>query len=448
MRSHVLILLVFAILSYPLNAIADGSYFYSVTVKEEDVNMDAMGGQQALLVKNENDFTMYLQSSVKGNLSDFSWVLPLPAKPLQVTEAPDDLFTFLNYMTGPRIYIYEIREKDDGWCVSFGGSDSASNGGETVTVGNDDLEDLVKVVDAGVVGDFSYEVISSEEEDALVEWLDKNEYYLPEKAEKIISEYIEDGFLFLAAKVRRDLDSDEKVNSLPAMKIKFPADTKMVFPMKITSLSTQSEVPVLIYAAAKEEVAVLSEETQWNQVQMREDACTSEEYQYQTSDLLAENPNNISLQSRERLSAFGYRDDDGETISGSVKSGSDELGYSYAGSWVYYFRENKLYSSKDEELDFEDYSDETADLIKKMFDDIYVLSRWYTELSAEDMDEDIIFDLKEYDYDTFPDVSRIISVNAEKCDLGGGCRQVPDPFWALMLVLLLAVFRGLRFRKN
>jgi len=437
MIRNMVLILVFASMAiiYSENVYADGGYFYNVGVNTEEVDNDAMGGQQAFLLKTSDSFTLYLQSSVQGNLADFSWVLPLPVEPDEIEEAPEKLFQLLNDFTAPQVVQYEVKkhESNSGWCLGGVDSENSAGGDSNSSVGEDKDQGLVEVLTSGVVGDFSYEVIKSEKENALVNWLDENGYYLPSNAENIIKHYVDNEFVFLAAKIKRDVEGDNKVNSLPALEIKFPKDTEMVFPMRITSLSTRSKVPVLIYAAAKEEEPILSPETEWQEKTRKiQTVCNAGDYKVAVQDRIDSDSNNIVLQSRHYFEAIEedwpsyYYDPAIWKIRSFSFECKDSMGY-YDSDYLF-----------EEELDFDNYDGDSVVLMKNLIEENYVLVRWYTELASEEMDEDIYLVTKAMDAD-YSNYNRVSYTNVNKC--GSGCQQVPEPFFALLIVLLIAVGR-------
>lgn len=411
---------------------ADGGYFSSREIyQEQTVESDAMGAQQAFLLKTDDAFTLYLQSSVKGDMEDFSWVLPLPAVPDKVAEAPEDLFRLLDDLTSPRIVQYEVVQhgsSEDNGCLFGSSSTSADGGGGQEVLLEDGSRVMVEVLDAGRVGDFSYEIVGTQVDEALAVWLDQNDYRVPDELQEMVSDYVEEGFVFLAAKVLRDLEPDQTPNSLPPLAITFPINTDMVFPMRLTALSTETTVPVMVYSAAKD-LPILNNTSLWMEVKApSSDVCTVDEYEAKLQQALHADPQNLALQFRERFNAgdswsFDEYDDDG-------------LFYRYS-------REIGRMVS------YENYDVDSVRLLREMILEGYTLVRWYGQPTGEAMKEDIRLKTRaEQDYEVWTSPEIIIeatqcSGEEEGADEGGGCAQVPDSFILLLAVLmaLLAVRR-------
>ena len=62
--------------------------------------------------------------------------------------------------------------------------------------------DAVEVFASGEVGPYGFDVVGSEDPDDLVIWLRENNYRVTEAMEPLIDLYVEEGFVFLAMKLR------------------------------------------------------------------------------------------------------------------------------------------------------------------------------------------------------------------------------------------------------
>ena len=82
-----------------------------------------------------------------------------------------------------------------------------------------------------VVGGYDVARLAADDPQALSDWLDENGYTLPEGAEPILSEYVEEGWKFVA--IRLAPDSDGFIKPLD---VEFPTD-EFVYPMKLSQLA-------------------------------------------------------------------------------------------------------------------------------------------------------------------------------------------------------------------
>lgn len=160
-------------------AYADGGFFRSQEHIDEELYET---GQKAIIVYQDNIETIVLQVKYEGNVDDFAWVVPVPGYPT-VNTASVELFEDLAYVTAPM-----VASKKSIGCLggTFGG------GSRT----------LVDVWEEGDVGIYHYAVLSSNESSSLVDWLNDNGYAFPEEGDSVIGEYVDEGWYFVAAKIR------------------------------------------------------------------------------------------------------------------------------------------------------------------------------------------------------------------------------------------------------
>ncbi|RJO73964.1 MAG: DUF2330 domain-containing protein [Myxococcales bacterium] len=437
-------------------AYANGGYFGRKTVASERLAANSMGAQQAFLLRTDDAFTLYLQSSVVGNLDDFGWILPLPAEPTEVREGPPDLFRMLDDMTAPRIILYKevSHEEEELEFPGCQGSESAAvgDGGGLEAEIEESSQGMVEVLGAGVVGDFSYEILSAEESDALTDWLARNDYEIPVALYPLLADYVEEGFLFLAAKARRDVDPQNAAHRLPPMAITFPRETPMIFPMRLTALSAGERVPVLLYAAARSSV-MLADGGEWREAEAERNVCSIDEYKQILSAHLRKDPCNLAIQYRlsfdqwhaegeEALSYYG----DGMWDSNLFYRGVNMAGYD-AESWSIISSMVKVNDDYYDNYSYDPDCNQWEEGCQEGEPEAeYGLTRWYGELSAEAMRTDILIKAKgENPWEISPDISR----NIENCDDGGGgCRQVGAPWLLLSAPLILhALLRRRAFNR-
>ena len=83
------------------------------------------------------------------------------------------------------------------------------------------------------VGGYDVSRLVADDPEALSDWLDENGYTLPEGAEPILSEYVDEGWKFVAIRLAPDSDG-----VLKPLDVEFPTD-RFVYPMKLSQLSVE-----------------------------------------------------------------------------------------------------------------------------------------------------------------------------------------------------------------
>ena len=272
---------------------ADGmmvpSVFYTAKITIPD--------QRALIAFTNGMEQLVIETSFTGAGTNFAWVVPLPSQPV-IEEARIELFPRLQYLFRPviindifpyflllipigliliilaQIYFYrrlrnttppgfalmivlvvpfvvaDLLWKPVGAVIGpyFTPSDAALAG--LTPDGKPVLEPLVSVLDRRIVGIFETATIASHDSKALQEWLVGNGYSTPANSQEIIESYVKDGWVFVAAKVRRDLN-DTKTSMPHPLSFTCKSD-KPVYPMRLTGLNSQSlSVELYVFSHAR-----------------------------------------------------------------------------------------------------------------------------------------------------------------------------------------------------
>lgn len=210
---------------------------------QEDEVID-MTSQRTLIVMNGKQVSFYAQVSYSGNAQAFSWVYPLPGVP-EVAEADGAIFEELDSMTRPVVH-YDPCDNDGGNTFMCAG---AASDGSKGALGIEDTRNWqdVTVWDSGQVGIFDYEVISGTTAQALLDWLEKNAYVLPDDSMPAVQHYVDNKWFFLAMKVSPQELGVDKFD--PIIKMSFEAE-KVEYPVVMSSISALEEMGIILYIIA------------------------------------------------------------------------------------------------------------------------------------------------------------------------------------------------------
>ncbi|MFH1915676.1 MAG: DUF2330 domain-containing protein [Nanoarchaeota archaeon] len=152
--------------------------------------------QKGIIVFNGGQEKLIIEATYNGSLSDFAWIIPVPSYP-QVDKANAQLFQELQYLTQPKY----LRAPS-----MFGPVIAKS----MMSDGLDQGIKGVDVIEQKQVGIYAISILSADDPQALLDWLNENEYRLPAKAEPILEEYIVKGWYFIAMRINL-APSDEKL---------------------------------------------------------------------------------------------------------------------------------------------------------------------------------------------------------------------------------------------
>ena len=224
-----------AITFAPAAAGACGGFFCSsaspVDQDGELIAFDVEGGQ----------VTMHVQVKYEGPTEQFAWILPIPAdhpdQPVSVgTEA---LFQALLNSTMPTV---SLRQRTEGECLPdpercyewMWDSDDAPSAGE----GEGEGEGEVQVLLQQQVGPYDVVVLAADNAGVMLQWLNDNEYDIPETTEPLLQLYVGDSH-FVAMKLTKDAGAGD----VQPIVLRFAGDVPMI-PLRLTSVAATPDMPI------------------------------------------------------------------------------------------------------------------------------------------------------------------------------------------------------------
>ena len=183
----------------------------------------------------------------------FAWVIPLPAVP-ELAVSSDDFFDRMRSATVP-VFGFSSQSdscggsgSDGGWgsCDSTGAESSGDTGGsdDGGQTGNPE------VLDRGIVGAFEYAVLSGGTVEGVMTWLENGQYDPDPNAEPILAQYLEEGQLFLALKLR----PSEGASSIHPIRLRYLGDEFCV-PLRLTAIAAAEDMAARVLVLGAERAA-------------------------------------------------------------------------------------------------------------------------------------------------------------------------------------------------
>jgi hypothetical protein len=215
------------------SAMACGGFFCQLTPVVQ-------AGEQIVFSQSGNDISALVRIFYQGDAEDFSWVVPVPAS-LELDGGVDvgsDLtFTELDAATQPQFVLEQQGEA----CPSavFGGG---TTGGVSESVA-DSASGGVSVEET-TVGPFDVQLITSENPDAMANWLVDNNYDLSDRGRELIEPYVLDGMKFVGLKLR----SGQSAGSIQPVILRYQSEKPMI-PIRLTAVAAQDDMGVLVWIA-------------------------------------------------------------------------------------------------------------------------------------------------------------------------------------------------------
>ncbi len=172
------ILIIFLLIS---TVKADGGFFPPVYYKEDLFEPT----QKAVIFHNNGEERIVLQVEYSGSMKDFAWVVPTPSYPV-VNKSDPLLFEELHYLTEP------IYRRAPEWPLFWGYYGSALM---AVDKGG------VQLLERYQVGIYDVSILSATDPNALINWLNNNNYSIPQTARGVIQHYIDKNWYFIAIRI-------------------------------------------------------------------------------------------------------------------------------------------------------------------------------------------------------------------------------------------------------
>ncbi|MBI3241089.1 MAG: DUF2330 domain-containing protein [Chloroflexi bacterium] len=211
-----------AVLAAPAATLACGGFFCTTSPINQQV-------ERIIFTQRGSEIAAYVQINYTGDDADFAWVVPVPSVP-EVDVAEMDMFLELDTMTAP-IYIGPPIPECALQDLALPALSVAEGAGGGVTV-----------FSSGEVGPFGFDVIGSEDSEALINWLKDNGYRITPEMEPLVHVYVEEQMLFLAMKLRPGAG----VQDIQPVVMKYKSDRPMI-PLRLTAVAANPNMGVLVW---------------------------------------------------------------------------------------------------------------------------------------------------------------------------------------------------------
>ena len=219
--------------------------------------------QRALIHFDAGTETLVIDTSFKGEGTNFAWVVPVPAAP-KVEIATTGLFPTLQTIfqpdvmhNVPQLYwfviiagvvafplLWKLRRRERGWLVEVLGLwalelllcalalPALATGGVGVVPAGE-----VKVIERKRVGVYDTAVLSSRDGVAVLDWLKKNGFVTPTSLIPAIHAYAQEGWVFVASKIGLEASLTEAAKPSP-LALTFKTD-RPVYPLRLTGIGNE-----------------------------------------------------------------------------------------------------------------------------------------------------------------------------------------------------------------
>lgn len=229
-------------LSHAGDASACGGCFHEPPIQQSESTQ--VTGHKMILAVSQTQTTLWDQIEYMGSPSSFAWVLPVKGI-VDVGLSSDALFQSLEAATQVNVSSPVIQCDPPPFCGSATGSGSSGTG-DFGAGGGGGGPPPVTVTAQSVVGPYETVQLHSVDPAALTTWLTDHNFVIPDDIKPIISDYVGEGFDFLALK----LIPGKAVTAMRPVRITMPGASP-VLPLRMVAAGTGVTTPVSLFVMAE-----------------------------------------------------------------------------------------------------------------------------------------------------------------------------------------------------
>ena len=208
----------------------------------QNIPVDQQGERIIFTMNGDGTVSAYVQINYTGSAPDFSWVVPVPSVP-QVDVAEMASFTELQMLTDPIIVGPQM-------------PDCAVVPMPMVALGNSVVEeesDDVQVLASGTAGPFAFDVVTSENPESLIIWLNDNNYRITEEMKPFVAVYTAEDMVFLAMK----LQPEQGVQDIQPVVMTYEAEYPTI-PIRLTAVAANPNMSIYTWIFANEQAVPMN----------------------------------------------------------------------------------------------------------------------------------------------------------------------------------------------
>ncbi|MCR9270912.1 MAG: DUF2330 domain-containing protein [Henriciella sp.] len=237
--------------SFALSAPAASAFcgFY-VAKADTDLFNDA---SKVVLVRDDERTVITMASDYRGEVSEFAMVIPVVDIPEreQINVANPGLVDHLDEYTAPRLVEYYDENPCDLRRYRME-SVAMSAPPEMAMMEDAEMapEDLGVTIEAEYeVGEYDILILSAEESDGLITWLNQENYRIPDGAEEVVGAYLKRGMKFFVAKV--NLERHDGSAMLRPIQVAYE-DEDFMLPIRLGTVNADGKQELFVFAITRQ----------------------------------------------------------------------------------------------------------------------------------------------------------------------------------------------------
>ncbi len=208
---------------------------------------------QVVLVRDGDRTVLTMANDFQGETDEFAVVIPVPTfiTREQINVAEPALIEHLDAYTAPRLVEYYDNDPCQQVVVTARRDRMLEASMDLPSAFEAEARKQgVRIEASYTVGEYDILILSADESQGLVRWLQANDYRLPEGAERVVGSYLKQGMRFFVAKV--NLGEQEKLgySYLRPLQVAFESP-KFMLPIRLGTLNADGMQDLYVYALTR-----------------------------------------------------------------------------------------------------------------------------------------------------------------------------------------------------
>lgn len=238
-------LLAFTVMALAIPQTAQAFCGFYVAKADADLFNEA---SKVIMARNEGRTVITMANDFQGDVKDFAMVIPVPTiiEEGQVNVTENRIIDHLDAYTAPRLVEYfdhdPCRPQMEMMRMSMAGApqaamaDSAASSAEALGV---------TIEESYTVGEYDILVLSAEQSDGLLTWLNQEGYKLPQGAEQTLGSYIKQDMKFFVAQVNLEEFESSGYTYLRPLQVAYE-DEKFMLPIRLGTLNARGPQDLIL----------------------------------------------------------------------------------------------------------------------------------------------------------------------------------------------------------
>ena len=207
---------------------------------------------QVVLVRDANRTVITMANDFEGEVEDFAVVVPVPTfiERGQINVGDKSVIDHLDAYTSPRLVEYfdpdpcQVRRRME-MSQDLGAlpSSKAALEAEARSQG-------VTIEASYTVGEYDILILSAEESNGLIRWLNDNGYRIPRGADRVVGSYLKQNMRFFVARVNVEEQRKTGYTYLRPLQVAYESN-KFMLPIRLGTLNAKEQQDLYVYALTR-----------------------------------------------------------------------------------------------------------------------------------------------------------------------------------------------------